>query len=94
MSAQPVSDRRSSTLGTAAKAGIGVGVALGAVLVFGLLFWALTMRRKLRKTRDTTDTTVIEGSRQINSDSREAKYKPELDGNVIGPVHEIDGRQT
>jgi len=91
MSAQPVSDRQSSTLGTAAKAGIGVGVALGAVLVFGLLFWALTMRRKLRKTRDTT---VIEGSRQINSDSREAKYKPELDGNVIGPVHEIDGRQT
>jgi hypothetical protein len=83
MSAQPVSDRRSSTLGTAAKAGIGVGVALGAVLIFGLLFWALSMRKKLRKTRDTK---VIEGSRQINNDSREAKYKPELDGNT---VHEI-----
>jgi hypothetical protein len=91
MSAQPISDRRSSTLGTAAKAGIGVGVALGAVLIFGLLFWALSMRRKLGKTRDTK---VIEGSRQINSDSREAKYKPELDGNIYSPVHEMDGRNT
>jgi hypothetical protein len=49
------------------------------------------MRRKLRKTRDTK---VIEGSRQTNNDSREAKYKPELDGNSYGPVHEIDGRHT
>jgi hypothetical protein len=68
-----------------------VGVALGAVLIFGLLFWALGMRRKLRKTRDAK---VIESSRQINNDSREAKYKAELDGNSSGPVYEIDGRRT
>src|SRR5579859_6169972 len=63
---------------------------LSALLIFGLLFWALGLRRKPRRTRDPT---LVEGSRHAHNDSREAKYQPELDRNRYGPVREIDGRR-
>ena len=53
---------------TGAKAGIGIGVAFGALALFGLLIWAIFERRRRRKRDSTVPTTDQEYSDEQYSD--------------------------
>jgi len=81
-----------SSLSTGAKAGIGIGAALAALAIAGILgFWLLHRRRK----RKTPDVTSVEAKDQAqwNAPNFEMGFPAELPGHQkqVGSPAELSG---
>lgn len=95
-SSSPQHTSNAPGLSTGAEAGIGVGVALGVLVVIGLILWALFERRKRRKPgawpestedKDPSQTTWFEK----RTDASEGNYYPTAstyEKRAGGPVDE------
>jgi hypothetical protein len=93
---EPTNIPTSNGISTGAKAGVGIGVALAAVIVGGLIiFWCLKRRRKPAATTNALDTVIPEMEDQDYSHSQRkwffgGRWRNEVDAQAA--QNELDSK--